>query len=134
MPSLPVNNLVINCRNICIRERERERERERQLQGTIKPKHTCALIGGAIFKWMSKLNLTSLLLEAPFSAEYGETSGIKHAFIPIGCAIFSWLYFYNLWPQLGFEVCANSKLQTREDSGVKSEDTGREERIRESFG
>jgi hypothetical protein len=46
--NLSFNNLRINCRNFCIRERERERER--QLQVTIKPKHTCAPIGRAIFK------------------------------------------------------------------------------------
>jgi hypothetical protein len=38
---------------------------------------------------MSKLNLTVLLLDAPFSTEYGEPSEIKYVFIPIDGAIFN---------------------------------------------
>jgi hypothetical protein len=56
------------------KERGKERERERQLQLTIKLKQTFAPIGRAIFKRMSKLNWTLLLLDAPFSAEYGKMS------------------------------------------------------------
>jgi hypothetical protein len=41
---------------------------------TIKPYHTFDNIGLAIFKWMSMLNLTVLLLDVPFLAKYGKMS------------------------------------------------------------
>jgi hypothetical protein len=64
------------------RGREKERERARQLQMTVKPKHTFAPIGRAIF--------SRIWGEAGQLQVFGK---IKHACIPIGLAIFNFHYF-----------------------------------------
>jgi hypothetical protein len=67
---------------------------ERQLQKFVKLNpHLFPLV--APFQLTLFLSLTSPLLYAPFSTEYGETSEIKPALILLGCIIFNCLYFFQ---------------------------------------